>query len=360
MVCVQRPAHVGVGRVGRQLHHVVGHRRDHHRQPDRPGVGGHQLDRRRHRPGARARISDRRPATRSTCGSPSFRAVVDQHPPGRQPGGVERAERRTGLVRRLLRAVPRPSGRARRTPASHRPEEEPDRAVHLLRQRGQRATSGIAAGTFSTTGNGRSRPSQLTKVPSFSAGGTTGKTTSACSVTWELRTSKLTTNGAASSAARASAGSGRSSISTPATTSACSDPAAARISVRSRPTVDGRPSHPRGLHVDARVRVGHQPAAGQQTRQAACLERARSPARRGIQAEHRASRQRQSRRVTTRHARQPLADDDDRVAPSDAARPPRPHPRCRDRPVRRPRSRATPVRRHRRASRSRANRRPRP
>ena len=84
---------------------------------------------------------------------------------------------------------------------------------------------------------GRIRPSQSRNAPDFSTTGATGKTTSASSVTALSRSSRLTTNGAASMAANAAAGSGRSAGSTPPISSAPSSPvrAAARIADVSRP-----------------------------------------------------------------------------------------------------------------------------
>ncbi len=50
----------------------------------------------------------------------------------------------------------------------------------------------------SASTNGRRRPSQSTNVPDFSTAAATGSTTSARSVTAEVRSSRLTTNRAAS------------------------------------------------------------------------------------------------------------------------------------------------------------------
>jgi len=82
-------------------------------------------------------------------------------------------------------------------------------------------------------------------------------------------------NGVACSAARAAAGSGRSSRSTPAITSASMSPsaAAARICVVSRPGSGGQGGHSPGPgHLDPRLRAGGQPPAGQQVRQRAHLD----------------------------------------------------------------------------------------
>ncbi len=83
------------------------------------------------------------------------------------------------------------------------------------RARPARRRSVRAAGTGSAALNEPGRPSQFTNVPCFSATAATGNTTSARSVTALTRSSRLTTKPAASIAASAAAGSGRSSGSTP-------------------------------------------------------------------------------------------------------------------------------------------------
>ncbi len=84
---------------------------------------------------------------------------------------------------------------------------------------------------LSAASNSRTLPSQLRKVPGFSATAATGRTTSASSVTSLGRSSRETTNPASASAARARAGSGRSATSTPATRSAWSSPRAAASTI---------------------------------------------------------------------------------------------------------------------------------
>ena len=71
-------------------------------------------------------------------------------------------------------------------------------------------TAGIRTQGHRRQARTRQRPSQFTNVPAFSATAATGNTTSARSVTALARSSRLTTNGAMSSACSAAAGSGRS------------------------------------------------------------------------------------------------------------------------------------------------------
>ena len=89
---------------------------------------------------------------------------------------------------------------------------------------------------------GRTRPSQLTKVPFFSTAGATGRTTSACSLTSLRRTSSCTVKPLAARAARARPGSGKSRRSMPPTTAPPRLPSrsAERMAVTSRPGVAGR------------------------------------------------------------------------------------------------------------------------
>jgi hypothetical protein len=139
-------------------------------------------------------------------------AGVQQLRPGGEHGltggrrdacGADRRER--GAV-----AVPEPElgdlGRAarRRAGRGRRPSRRRARAAP-----GRRASRWCRAGPRS---NGRCRPSQSTKVPAFSHGAATGSTTSARSVTADARSSRLTTNGAASMRGERGSGSGRSRV----------------------------------------------------------------------------------------------------------------------------------------------------
>lgn len=73
-------------------------------------------------------------------------AVVDQHPPGRQPGRVEGAQRRVGLVRRLAGPVAVPAAELVELLLGGGRGAEPERGVHLLRQRGERPDVGHRGG----------------------------------------------------------------------------------------------------------------------------------------------------------------------------------------------------------------------
>ena len=125
---------------------------------------------------------------------------------------------------------------------------------------------------LSAASNSRALPSQLRKVPAFSATAATGSTTSARSVTSLGRSSRLTRKPTSSSAARARAGSGRSATSTPPTSSA------PQLAGRPRPRRSGRcrgrsrcgqlGDAPDGGDLVAGPRVGGRAAAGQQRRAA--------------------------------------------------------------------------------------------
>ena len=134
---------------------------------------------------------------------------------------------------------------------------------------------------------GRRRPSQSVNDPAFSTTGATGNTTSANAVTGDSRNSRLTTNPAASIAARAACGSVRSAGSIPPISNPASSPCAAavRIAAVSRPGPAGRSVMFQASLIRWRARgsvtgcppgstVGRQPAS----------RAPRSPARRGIQA----------------------------------------------------------------------------
>ncbi len=111
-------------------------------------------------------------------------------------------------------------------------------SASICRTRASAGTVGrVIWSGLSAASKKRALPSQLRKVPGFSATAATGRTTSARSVTSLGRSSSDTTNPASSSAARARVGSGRSATSTPATSSAWSSPraAASTISPVSRP-----------------------------------------------------------------------------------------------------------------------------
>ena len=174
-----------------------------------------------------------RPAARGArqMGSPScnrpasnsIRQVDSTASPG--PGAAGRA-----APHRARRAGRRPTARAGEFLAGSRgtgrPRSMPSSSARICSTRASEvALVGSAAS------NGRIRPSQSTNAPDFSTTGATGKTTSASSVTALSRSSRLTTNGAASIAANAAAGSGRSAGSTPPISSAPSSPvrAAARM-----------------------------------------------------------------------------------------------------------------------------------
>ena len=157
----------------------------------------------------------------------------------------------------------------RRRPAVRQAEVDADLVGQVLQHPQIRDRVGLQRGS-----NGRFRPSQLRNVPDFSATGATGKTTSARSVTALCRSSRLTTNGAASTAASAASGSGRSAISTPPTSSAPRPAAgAARIAAVSRPGGGQFGDVPCGGDC-SRARVAHGTAAGQQAGQCAGLQRA--------------------------------------------------------------------------------------
>ena len=146
--------------------------------------------------------------------------------------------------------------------------------------------SGVAAGG-SAAANERGRPSQLTYVPDFSAAGAIGKTTSARSVTALCRSSRLTTNPAASNAASTAAGSAKSSGSMPPTSSAPSVPSAAAASIASasRPGVEGNSSTFQPCSICARAvssLSGRPP--GSNPGNAPASSAPRSPARRGTHA----------------------------------------------------------------------------
>ena len=134
---------------------------------------------------------------------------------------------------------------------------------------------------------GRIRPSQLMNEPAFSTTGATGNTTSARSVTALSRSSRLTTNGAASTAAMAASGSGRSSSSTPPISRAPNAPsrAARRISVVSRPGAAGSSSTFQAAAICRRAVAsvtGRPP--GNRFGSAPASSAPRSPARRGTHA----------------------------------------------------------------------------
>ena len=103
---------------------------------------------------------------------------------------------------------------------------------------------------LSAASNIRALPSQLRKVPAFSATAATGRTTSARSVTSPGRSSSETRKPTSSSASRARAGSGRSATSTPATSSAPSSPVAAASTIW--PVSRPKPAREFGQAPDAR------------------------------------------------------------------------------------------------------------
>ena len=160
----------------------------------------------------------------------------------------------------------------------------------------------------SEASKGRVRPSQLTNEPAFSATGAIGNTTSARVVTALSRSSRLTTNGAASMAAIAASGSGRSWSSTPPISKAPSSPrpAACRIASVSRPSPTGRPStfHAAASCARAVSSVTGRPP-GNRFAIAPASNAPRSPARRGTHAS----------RAPVADARRPAAES----APGDAA-----------------------------------------
>ncbi len=137
---------------------------------------------------------------------------------------------------------------------------------------------------LSAASNSRRRPSQLRKVPDFSAAADTGSTTSASSVTAPGRSSRLTRKPTASSACRARTGSGRSSTPTPPTTSADSSPSAAAstICAVSRPGSAGSSATPQARATSARASslpTGRAPGSSPGRQPASTAPR--SPARRG-------------------------------------------------------------------------------
>ncbi len=138
---------------------------------------------------------------------------------------------------------------------------------------------------LSAASNIRTRPSQLRKVPDFSATAATGKTTSARAVTAVGRSSSETRKPTSFSAWRARFGSGRSSTPTPATSSAPSSPVAAASMIRpvSRPGREGSSASRHSAATSSRARgsvAGRPP--GSNAGSAPASTAPRSPARRGI------------------------------------------------------------------------------
>ena len=151
------------------------------------------------------------------------------------------------------------------------------RGARPSRPRARRAPEvGPRPGTAIAAPNEPGLPSQFTNVPAFSATAETGSTTSARSVTALTRSSRLTTNCAASRASSAAAGSGRSAGSTPAMTRAPISRAAvaARICKCHGPARTAVRRSPCPRHLGPGRLVGDQPAARQHHGQGAGLDRA--------------------------------------------------------------------------------------
>ena len=136
--------------------------------------------------------------------------------------------------------------------------------------------SGSEAGLLKTASKGRVRPSQVTNVPALSDTGATGNTTSATRVTSVSRTSSATTNG------RVERGAGAGRVGGVVGVDAAHDHGTQRaVGERGDDRVGVATSGlgdlvdaPGGGHVDAGSGIGDRPAAGQQGRQAAGLDRA--------------------------------------------------------------------------------------
>ena len=254
-----------------------------------------------------------RPASSSSC-----QVTGRPRPP---PGWPARRHRRRRRRTRRGRRPSRPSSASSAPGGRDVGQAEVD--AHRVRPGragpGRRASRWCRAAPRRT---GRRRPSQSTNVPDFSTAAATGSTTSARSVTATGRSSRLTTNRAASSAASAAVGSGRSCGSTPPTSSAPSSPecTAARIAAVSRPaSVGKRAAHPRRSprrRAPAASDTGRPP--GSRPGSAPASTAPRSPARRGTHARPRLglSASRTDGRQRARHGRQPLADQDDDAVPA--------------------------------------------
>ena len=200
----RREVQLGGGSSGvrRQPDDPVGHRGDDEGHGDATAVGG-DLD------GIAVEDADlgsrcgRKPCDRHVGGAGEVRLTllegpqVEEQPPRREDGltlgrGCRCAGRTRSVPRRARppRVRPRPArGVRRRASASWIPE--PSSSASMLRTR-----ASLSAWDARAASKGRSRPSQSRKVPAFSATGATGKTTSACSVTADGRSSRLTTNAA--------------------------------------------------------------------------------------------------------------------------------------------------------------------
>ena len=327
-----RPGRDGAAARGvqRQPDHPVGHRGDRQRQVDRPGRAGDAHGSPSRTPASAAVAADSRATAACRVAASAVVALLQPALVQQQPVA---GEHRLALAR----AGQRPAGLQRRGAAGAVPGAEPAsaRRVRPAHPAGRACTSSASASMCSTrasgsawrrviwsgliaASNGRARPSQLRKVPDFSATAATGSTTSARSVTSLGRCSRLTRKPTASRASSARAGSGRSASSTPA------DHQRAELAGRrGLEDLAGVPARPAGQFGDAPdrgdllagPRVGDRAAAGQQPGKRARLDRAplARPARDPDQRGAGGGGGRDGGGQRAGHGRQPLADEDHRA-----------------------------------------------